>query len=200
MTRYTILLSRTKRTFPRMRVVKRKDSKFIRALFWPLKLFGVKGSEYATTIGSTIYVPDDFDERSATSQYRMLRHEKVHVRQFHMWPIPVRWLWPINHVLMGFCYLFVLPTLLTMRSYFEKQAYTQTLVSMWEDGDLPQHGWPGVATWLAEVFGGSQYLWMSTRGKGHLWALTTLKNIAFGRITSAAEDHIELGGEHNAWY
>lgn len=39
-------------------------------------------TEYVTTIGHAIYVPDDWDELAASSKLITLRHEAVHVAQF----------------------------------------------------------------------------------------------------------------------
>ena len=49
-----------------------------------ITLGGQRGylTDYVTTIGRTIYVPLDWEERPLADRYATLRHELVHVRQF----------------------------------------------------------------------------------------------------------------------
>src|SRR5438445_96941 len=51
---------------------------------WALTFGGQRTylSHYVTTLGHTIYVPDDFDAWHPDHAWQVLRHELVHVRQF----------------------------------------------------------------------------------------------------------------------
>src|SRR5437667_8599464 len=44
-------------------------------------------SHYVTTLGHTIYVPDDFDGWDPAYAWEVLRHELVHVAQFERWGV-----------------------------------------------------------------------------------------------------------------
>ena len=76
-------------------------------------------THYVTTLGHTIYVPDDFDGWDAGDAWRILRHELVHVAQFE------RYGWPLMIFVYGF---FPLPAGLAYgRARLEWEAYAETL-------------------------------------------------------------------------
>lgn len=186
--RYVTLYARYKAKYPRLRVLKRGESWFMRTIFWPLKKVTHRSyDEFTTTIGSTIYVPDDFDSWSDNAKYMMLRHEAQHVKQFHRWPLG-RWAWPLNHLLMGLAYLLLLPVFWTLRAHFEREGYTQTLLVKHELKLLSRDRWAVTAERLAETFGGSTYFWMWTRAKARAWALQTMMDIEEGRIVADPDD------------
>jgi len=190
--RYETLRARTLQQFPRLRIVNRQRSMLLRVLFWPLTVCGVDYSNFATTLGSTIYVPAAWGTWTDLERYQLLRHEKVHVAQFNLWPIPVRWLWPLNYVLMSLCYLFAFPVLLTTRAYFERQAYTQTMLAHHEDGSWSLHNWDAFAEWLARTFSNSSYLWMSRYAPTYEWARTVQRKILLGDLVSDPNDVVPL--------
>ena len=74
---------------------------------------------YQTTIGSTIYVTRDWDDRPAEIRYVTLRHEAIHLRQFRKYTLPG----------MALLYVFLpLPLgLAWFRAYFEKEAYAESI-------------------------------------------------------------------------
>ena len=41
-----------------------------------------------TTIGRTLYVTADWDQRDPSERYCTLRHEAVHLQQFRRWTLP----------------------------------------------------------------------------------------------------------------
>src|SRR4051812_28302203 len=130
MRRYDVLAGRTLQEFPRFRVVRRSDSWWMRSVFWVLHrvLRNAGYSEFATTIFSTVYVPDLRDTYTDRQKYDLLRHEKRHIRQAHHWPLG-RWAWPVNHLLFALAYLLLpLPVLWTARAYFEREGYLQNLL------------------------------------------------------------------------
>ena len=55
--------------------------------FWALTCGGQNSymTQYVTTLGHTIYVPDDFEDWHPNAAYEVLRHELVHVAQFERW-------------------------------------------------------------------------------------------------------------------
>ena len=182
-TRAESYLGQIKKEFPRTRLVPRGQSRLMRLLFGPLSLVTKKTySDFATTIGSTIYVPDDFDTWSDDRQYVLLRHETTHIRQFHEFPLGRQW-WVLNHVLFAICYLLVLPVRWTMRARFEREAYYQGLLAGIEMGwyTTPASR-QQLADWLAETFGGPSYLWMGDRDKTRAWVLAAFEAIDKGSV------------------
>lgn len=93
------------------RIIKKEDSKLMRSIGFILKPFNKDFmTRYTTTIGHTIYSP------TGKVDPILLAHELVHVRQWQKWG-----LW------FSFSYLFVLPFGITMRGYWERQAYEVTI-------------------------------------------------------------------------
>lgn len=190
--RYQILHGKTRREFPRFNVKLRKES-WLHPIFWVLgSLLRKDFSTFTTTIFSTMYAADDWYTRSSDRRYQTMRHELIHVRQFHKFPLG-RWAWPLNHLLMGLCYLFVLPVLLTMRAKFEREGYTQTMLVEHElhgtFSEEKMHDW---ARWMADTFGGPTYAWMWTKKKGYEWAMDTMRKINTGKIKNDRDRVDEL--------
>jgi hypothetical protein len=109
-------------------------------------------SDYVTTLGKRIYLPSSWDRIPPDEQYCILRHERVHVRQFR------RLTWP-GMVLL---YVFLpLPMVFAAgRAYLEWQGYKETLTATWEvygpdracDGALRRE--------IIGRFTGPDYAWM----------------------------------------
>jgi len=76
-------------------------------------------SHYVTTLGHTIYVPDDFNDWHPNEAYEVLRHELVHVAQFERYGAAIMTLiygsWPLP---AGLAY---------GRARLEWEAYRETL-------------------------------------------------------------------------
>ena len=107
-----------------MRIVKKCDSLLHRVIHYALigVTFGGMRSyldSYQTTIGRTIYVTGDWDERDPLERYCTLRHEAVHLRQFRKFSLPG----------MALMYLFLpLPLgVAYFRSRFEMEAYAESI-------------------------------------------------------------------------
>ena len=77
-----------------------------------------------TTLGRTIYVPDDFDDWPATRALEVLRHEAVHVEQFerHGWTLMVLF-YGLLPLPMGLAWF---------RARLEWEAYEETLRAVHE--------------------------------------------------------------------
>jgi hypothetical protein len=107
-------------------------------------------SHYATTIGSTIYVPPDWEEWSPVEQWELLRHEAVHIAQFDRY----------GFVPMAIAYLFLpLPVgLAWCRMKLEREAYEETMRARFE-----LEGAPGLITLrkvILQRFSSADYAWM----------------------------------------
>lgn len=190
--RYQILANRTRKEFPRFNT-KKRDSSWLRPIFWVLKKITRQDYKtFTTTIFSTMYVGPSWEEKSQDEKYKTLRHEKKHIRQFHCFPLG-RWAWPINHLLMALCYLLFLPVILTMRAKFEREGYTQSLLVHYElNGPFSDREMEGWARWLADTFGGSAYMWMWSRKKAYAWAMETMRAINAGEIRNDRDRVDEL--------
>lgn len=122
--RYRRLLDDIGHEFPGFRLVRKQESRFQRAIHHGLTAITLGGmrsylDSYQTTIGKTIYVTSDWDERDARDRYITLRHELVHIRQFHRYTLPgMAILYLLVPLPMGLAYF---------RAHFEKQAYEESI-------------------------------------------------------------------------
>lgn len=190
--RFQVLLENTKKDYPRFNI-KERDKSWLRPIFWLLgKITRRNYDTFTTTIASTMYVGATYKLKTTVQKYRLLRHEKKHVEQAHRWPLG-RWAWPVNHVIMGLCYLLVLPALLTLRAKFEREGYTQTLLVQYElHGTISDERMESNARWIANTFGTSTYFWMWTKKKAYAWAMDTQRKINAGEITNDRDRVDEL--------
>jgi hypothetical protein len=109
-------------------------------------------THYVTTLGHTIYVPDDFDEWEAGDAWRILRHELVHVAQFE------RYGWLLMIVVYGF---FPLPAGLAYgRARLEWEAYAETLRATAEIDGVEAARDPALHARITGRFTGPDYGWM----------------------------------------
>jgi hypothetical protein len=171
------LILETAPKYTRLRLIKRSESLFIRLLFAPLSFLLRKNYDsFATTIFSTVYLPTDWESMSDNSKYVLLRHEFEHVRQFHEWFLGRRF-WFINHLLVAFAYIFVLPAFWTLRAKFEREAYTQTLLARHELGWLEPLTWHDVSKNFAKKFGTGVYFWMWNYDAAYRWTWAECQRI-----------------------
>jgi hypothetical protein len=140
-----------------VRVVKKREHWHQRAAaraLWIVTLGGQSTylSHYVTTLGHTIYVPDDFDEWPADQAWEVLRHELVHVSQFE------RHGWVLMTLLYG-----VLPLpagLAWFRARLEWEAYRETLRCIAEASGLEAARDPALHRQIISRFTGPDYGWM----------------------------------------
>ena len=90
---YDRLVADLRREFPRLRIIRKHESRMHRAIHHFLVAITFGGMRkyldgYQTTIGSTIYVTRDWDDRPAEIRYVTLRHEAIHLRQFRKYTLP----------------------------------------------------------------------------------------------------------------
>lgn len=122
--RLAVLLDEMAAEFPGFRVVPKASSRAQRAIhrFIAVITFGGNRSYldgYHTTIGRRIYVTSGWEEMSRDRRWLLLRHERVHMRQFRRF----------TFVGMTLLYLLIpLPLgLAYFRARFEKEAYAETI-------------------------------------------------------------------------
>lgn len=140
-----------------VRIVAKRDVWHQRAAaraLWVITLGGQRTylTQYVTTLGHTIYVPEGWDSRSASSRLSTLRHELVHVEQFE------RWGWPLMVLVYG---LLPLPLGLAYgRARLEWQAYAETLRAVAELEGLDAARSPELHAHIVARFVGPDYGWM----------------------------------------
>ena len=102
-------------------------------------------TSYTTVIITWVYMPRDLIEKP--SSYRILRHERVHMRDCIQTGI-------LPFVLS---YLFIFPAVITMRSYWEMRAYKETMREEYERlGYVPD----SLVQHIETQFVSSSYFWM----------------------------------------
>lgn len=109
-------------------------------------------SEYVTTLGHTIYVPDDFEQWDPARAWEVLRHEAVHVEQFE------RYGWFGMLLIYGFVFLPV--GLAYGRAMLEMEAYRETLRAAAELRGLDAARDPELHDRIVKRFTGPDYAWM----------------------------------------
>lgn len=157
MNRYDALVEALRREFPRLRIVPKHRSPLQRAIHHALVVLTLGRMRsyldaYQTTIGSTVYVTRDWDERDPDERYVTLRHEAVHLRQFRRFTLPG----------MALLYLLLpLPMgLAWCRAQLEKEAYAETLraaAEVW-GAELPRRA--EYRRRVIDQFTGAAYGWM----------------------------------------
>lgn len=109
-------------------------------------------SHYVTTLGHTIYVPDDFERWPPDHAWEVLRHELVHVAQFE------RYGWIGMILLYG---LLPLPAGLAYgRARLEWEAYRETLRAVAEIEGMEAARDPALHAQIIARFTGPDYGWM----------------------------------------
>lgn len=144
--------------FPTFRIVYKPASALMRWIDWALKVitFGQARafmSSFVTTIGTTVYVPADWDSWGLGQKYVLLRHERVHMRQAAKY----------GFLLFAFMYLFLpLPGgYARWRTRLEMAAYEETFRAHKEwYGDVGHLRAPEIRQFYVEVFTGPSYFWM----------------------------------------
>ena len=109
-------------------------------------------TDYVTTLGRTILVPEGWGRVAAHRRYEVLRHELVHVRQFE------RWGWVGMVLIYGF---FPLPAGLAWgRARLEGEAYAETLRVTAEVEGIEAARDPRLHAEILARFTGPDYAWM----------------------------------------
>lgn len=155
--RYQELLDEIAREFPGFRVVRKDRSPFQRAIGVALKIVTAGAqrgylTQYQTTIRRTVYVTPDWDDLPASQRYITMRHERMHLRQFRRYTLP----------LMALLYVLVpLPLgLAWFRARFEKEGYAETIRAAAEVHGLEHVRDPEFREYVLSQFTSGAYGWM----------------------------------------
>lgn len=143
--------------FPRLRIVDKALDPFSRWIDLALRVVTFGGqrdylTRYVTTIGRTIYLPSGWRSRSAESRYVTLRHEAVHLRQFHRYGL----------VLTAVIYLVpIVPLGLAWgRARLEWEAYAETLRATRDVRGMKAARDAELHAYIVRQFTGPAYGWM----------------------------------------
>ncbi|HWM87335.1 MAG TPA: hypothetical protein VNO33_15895 [Kofleriaceae bacterium] len=165
--RLAALLAEMSIEFPGFRVIPKSTSRSQRVLHWLLVAFTLGQNRsyldgYHTTIGRRVYVTGNWEATSRDHRYLVLRHERVHLRQFQRYTL----------VGMAFLYLMVpLPLgLAYFRARFEREAYAETIRGSAELYGPAHVRERGFREHILEQFTGPSYGWMwPFRGSLERW-------------------------------
>jgi len=127
-TKSEAILGEIVREFPGFRIRKKAGSRLQRAIDVGLRIVTLCGqrvylTRYHTLLGRTLWVPDAWQKKSDEFRYRLLRHERVHLRQSRR----------LGVVLFGLLYFLPLPMFLSYgRARLEWEAYEESIRAMAE--------------------------------------------------------------------
>lgn len=150
------VIRETLEEFPKFRMKPKADSFLMKAINVFLRTITFGGmkefmTRYITTIGHTVYVPSDWNDKFPLSRATILRHERVHMRQSRRLTAP----------LYVFLYLFfILPGGLALgRRNLEMEAYAESMKASAEyygmDTFDDEH-----REWMVRQFTGPAYFFM----------------------------------------
>jgi hypothetical protein len=170
------MLNEITQEFPNVTICRKGDSKLmsIISFFLMIMTFGNHKafmSSFVTTIWNTIYVPDDWNHWLDAERTRILRHERVHLRQAKTY----------TKIGFSFLYLFVpLPIVFAyFRMKFEKEAYEETMRDLCDRYGKAYLLQPRVKESMVQNFIGPSYLWMwPFRSSISRWYDETVQRIA----------------------
>lgn len=154
---YVRELSDLVRSFPGFKPMRKKDSwlcKILGALLWVLTLGRADFSKYHTVLGKILYTGEDWDQMSWVLKIIILRHERKHLEQARDCGFGFFWL---GWFLWAFSYLFLLPAGITLRAYWEREAYAETIKASRRFGISIDR------EWVVRQFTGPFYVWMDIR-------------------------------------
>lgn len=153
---YQEWIDQTQKEFPDFKIIKKSESPFMKLIntlllivtFGQMKLFM---TNFYTTIGTTVYVPDSWDESSVEEKLITLRHEKIHMQQSKR----------LGQIWFSLLYLFLwFPTKYAyFRTQFEQEAYEESMKAIMDyyGADSLRNLKPD---FYIKVFTGPDYVWM----------------------------------------
>lgn len=155
--RLAVLLDELAEEFPGFRVVSKASSRSQRAIHRLVAVITFGGNRsyldgYHTTIGRRVYVTSGWEEMSRDRRWLLLRHERVHMRQFRRFTFPgMTLLYLLVPLPLGLAYF---------RARFEKEAYAETIRGAAElyGADHVRH--PAFRQDIIGEFVGPGYGWM----------------------------------------
>jgi hypothetical protein len=155
--RYRSLLEDIGREFEGFRIVKKEESSLQRAIHAALAVVTLGAQRrylraYQTTIGNTVYVTPEWDSLPWAQRYIILRHERMHLRQFR------------RYTFLGMALLYLLLPLplglAWFRARFEKEGYEETIRATAEIYGIDHVKRAGFRDYVLSQFTSGAYGWM----------------------------------------
>ena len=146
--KYSQIIAEIKKEFPNFEVIVKEDSKLMKFIYYISLMFlwnNVFMTRYTTVMFGKVYTQKRWI--GTEGLYRTLRHERVHLRDAKKFP-----------VLFELSYLLVLPTVFSMRAFWEYRAFKETLKVLAEtqSGNVTSSQLDNIM----DCFTSSHYLWM----------------------------------------
>lgn len=150
-------LAELSRTMPNVRIVRKSDDRFSRAIDGALRVITFGGqsaymTRYTTVIGRTVYLPSRWAEMSELDRVIVLRHEAVHLAQF------------ARYGLLGTSLLYLFPIfpmgLAAGRAFIEWEAYRETLRATAELKGIDAAADPALEQHIVSQFTSAAYAFM----------------------------------------
>jgi hypothetical protein len=155
--RLALLLDELAAEFPDFQIVEKPTSRSQRALHLALAIVTLGQNRsyldgYHTTIGRRIYVTADWESMSRDRRYLVLRHERIHLRQFRRFGLAG---------MIALYLLFPLPLgLAYFRARFERDAYAESIRGAAELYGAEHVREPSFRDHILDQFTGPSYGWM----------------------------------------
>ena len=133
-------------------------------------------TSYVTAMFGKIWLPSNAIYWTASTRYSIYRHEFIHLLDAKKWSF-----------LMSFSYLVLLPTVFTMRSFWELRGFVQNMITEYEQtGDITG----ATLDWIVSQFVTSKYFWMYPFRNKLRSKLETIKlEIKAGNISGLTYPH-----------
>ena len=157
------MLVKYRKEFPKLRVLSFEDSKILSYL--SKHGWGMAG----VTLYNTIYLRKDY--LGTDRGIEIMKHEMAHVRDVHKW-----------NILYLISYFLILPTVLSMRAFWEWRGYREDLKSVREQYEFAEPSYRDYiydyyAQWVTSQFTSASYFYMLPfRGIVYKWCQNTLKS------------------------
>ncbi len=146
--RFDHIVEQLEQEFSTFRLVSKHRSLLMRTLYHGL---GMRWwcpefmTRYTTVVVSVVYMPVDLFHTDAG--YRVLRHERVHMRDC----------WRTGVLPFALSYVLLFPTVFTLRAHWEMRGYAETMrVELEDTGAISDE----TLDYIQEQFTGPSYFWM----------------------------------------
>ena len=156
---YQLLKDEIRTEFTDFSIKKKRDSTLMNVINVALRIITLNQMKtfmtgFITTIGNTVYVPDSWKDRTVTSKWITLSHERVHMEQAKRH----------GRFLFSLLYLLVLPCVFAFyRTKFEKEAYEVSLRCILQAYGPKRLLSPAIKENMVKHFTTAQYFWMWIR-------------------------------------
>lgn len=146
--KYLTLVSDMEKEFPGFKVVDKETSPLMKAVFYVSLMFlwnKVFMTDYTTVMFGKVYTQKELI--GTERMYRVLLHERQHLRDAKKYPI-----------LFELSYLLLLPSVFTLRAWWEYRAFKETIKSLADAQGNKIYSWQVDS--IVDKFTSSHYLWM----------------------------------------